>query len=215
MSATPSKRRRIPRRRLHALRLDTALVLLLCAALFAAFPSGAAFRASHPRAVPPPAIDLRLEPPEPSGLRDSEPPDLFSPEVFPFGADGFLPSGGDVPEPDAAVAARRVPPVPGRAASAESFEGVPLPESALTARLGPSPRPFSEPRPAAAAPAPAAAPRSKGTMTLFYDPGVALPTVVVDAPGLAASEIPAIEAAAFARRDPPAETSRVVRLPIP
>lgn len=190
-------------------------MLLLWAALLAAFPSAAALRASRPRESPPPAIGLRLEPTEPSGLRAIGRSCLFSPTIFPFGADGFLPEDVDVPEPDAAVAARRVPPVPGRAASADAFEGVPLPESALTTRLEPSPRPFSEPRPPASAPPAAAAPRSKGTMTLFYDPGFALPTVVVDAPGLAASEIPAIEAAAFARRDPPAATSRVVRLPVP
>jgi hypothetical protein len=52
-------------------------------------------------------------------------------------------------------------------------------------------------------------------MTLFYDPGAALPTVVVDAPGLAPSEIPALEARAFSMRPPPAETSRVVRVPVP
>ena len=52
-------------------------------------------------------------------------------------------------------------------------------------------------------------------MTLFYDPGASLPTVVVDAPGVPPSEIPALEARAFAMRLPPAETSRVVRIPVP
>jgi hypothetical protein len=217
LSIVHSKRRRIPRRRFHALRIDTLLVLALVAALASAFPSAAELRASRPRATPPPAIDLRLAPSEPSGLLTFEPSNLFSPTVFAFGSDGFLPSDDSVPEQEAAAAARRPWAPPGHAASADEPLPVPLPESALAARLAPSPRPVSGRRraPASAAPAAPAPVRPSGEMTLFYDPGAALPTVVVDAPGLAPSEIPALEARAFAMRLPPAETSRVVRVPVP
>lgn len=192
-------------------------MLALVAALASAFPSAAELRASRPRVVPPPAIDLRLAAPEPSNLRAFEPSNLFSPTVFAFGSDGFLPSDDSVPEQEAAAAARRPWAPPGRAASADEPLPVPLPESALAARLAPSPRPFSGRRraPAAAAPAAPTSARPAGEMTLFYDPGATLPTVVVDAPGLAPSEIPALEARAFAMRLPPAETSRVVRVPVP
>jgi len=210
LSASRTNRRRIPRRRFHALRIDTLAVLAFGAVVALAFPSGAEWRASRPREAPPPAAAFRLVP------AGGEPSELFSPTLFSFGAEGFLPPDGSVPAPEAADAARAAPPPPGRAASADEPLPVPLPDSALAAHLGPAPRPFSEARPAppaALAAVPAA--RAPGEMALFYDPGASLPTVVVDAPGLAPSEIPALEARAFAMRLPPAETSRVVRLPLP
>ena len=199
------------------MRIDTLLVLAFAAALAAAFPSAAELRASRPRAVPPPAIELRLATGDPSAFLPPGPPATFSPTLFAFGADGFLPSDDSVPEPEAATEARRAPQPPGAAASADEPLPVPLPESALATRLDPSPRPFSGPRrtPAPAAAEPAAPARPAGEMTLFYDPGAALPTVVVDAPGLAPSEIPALEARAFSMRLPPAETARVVRVAVP
>ena len=218
MSIPHYKRRRVPRRRFHALRIDTLLVLALGAVLALAFPSGEEWRASRPREAPPPETVFLLSPapPGPPDRGTAGPAGLFSPTLFSFGADGFLPPGDGVPEPEAAEAARKTPQPPGRAASADEPLPVPLPESALTAHLGPADRPFSEPRPrpAPSAAAPAAAARGTGSMTLFYDPGAALPTVVVDAPGVPPSEIPALEARAFALRLPPAETSRVVRLPL-
>lgn len=223
-----SRRRRIPRRRFHALRIDTLLVLALGTVLALAFPSGAEWRASRPReADRPPAIDLRLLPPgEPRDREDGGPParpavgpsGLFSPTIFSFGSDGFLPPDDSVPAPEAAGAARQPPPPPGRAASADEPLPVPLPDSALAAHLGPADRPFSGPRPRPVPPPAetnAAPARGAGAMTLFYDPGASLPTVVVDAPGVPPSEIPALEARAFAMRLPPAETSRVVRVPVP
>jgi len=218
LSASRTNRRRIPRRRFHALRIDTLLVLAVGAVLALAFPSGAEWRASRPRTAAPPAVDLRLLPSEPSNLRTFEPSNLFSPTIFSFGSDDFLPPDDSVPEPEAAAAARVAPPPPGRAASADEPLPVPLPDSALAAHLGPADRPFSGPRPRPAAPpasADAASARATGSMTLFYDPGASLPTVVVDAPGVPPSEIPALEARAFAMRLPPAETSRVVRVPVP
>ena len=217
MSSPHSRRRRIPRRRFHALRIDTLLVLALVAALAFAFPSAAAFRASRPRTAPPPAIALDFAPCVPSDPGTPGPSSLFSPTLFSFGADGYLPPDDAVPEPGAAAEARRAPSPPGRAASADEPLPVPLPESALTAHLGPAEGLFSGPRPRPARPAAtnAAPARAAGSMTLFYDPGAALPTVVVDAPGLPPSEIPALEARAYSMRLPPAETSRVVRVPVP
>ena len=219
MSASRTNRRRIPRRRFHALRIDTLLVLAFGAVLALAFPSGDEWRASRPRKAPPPETAFLLSPalPGPPDRGTAEPPDLFSPTLFSFGADGFLPNDDGVPEPEAAEAARKAPSPPGRAASADEPLPIPLPESALTAHLGPADRPFSgpRPRPEPSAAAPAAPARPSGTMTLFYDPGAALPTVVVDAPGVPPSEIPALEARAFSMRLPPAETSRVVRVPVP
>ena len=223
-----ARRRRIPRRRFHALRIDTLLVLAATGLLVFAFPRPSAFRPPAPK--PPPygpaaaGAETGRAPSGPASIRFSILPSrlsspasarFFSPTLIPFGTDGYLPGLAALPEPDAAIDARRPLAPPETAPAPPVHLRLPIPVETLEARLSQAPglfpvavQPVRFPRhPRRRAP--------RGEALLFPSSDGTAPTVFLDTAGDPALDTASLLSRAFELRLPPSSTNETaVRVPL-
>ena len=228
MTPLPARRRRIPRRRFHALRIDTVLVLAATGLLVFAFPRPSAFLPPAPKPAPygPAAAGAEAgrAPSGPASIRFSILPSrlsspasarFFSPTLIPFGTDGYLPGLAALPEPDAAVDARRPLAPPETAPAPPVHLRLPIPVETLEARLSQAPglfpvavQPVRFPRhPRRRAP--------RGEALLFPSSDGTAPTVFLDTAGDPALDTASLLSRAFELRLPPSSTNETaVRVPL-
>lgn len=214
-----AKRRRIPRRRLHWLRIDIVLVALS----FAVSPLLLAPALPRLRAVAPkgptPSFSIAILPP---GSVPAIPPEPFAPSLAglpgPESAEAAardgLPTPTDVPPPSAStppsypVTRTPVPAEPNSPRDALSTMippgGIPPPSAGAFATIEPLP---TIPQTGAA--------NGSGEVFLFRSAGQTIPTVVVDSPDLPPSAVSAIERALLSTRREPVATDSVERISLP
>ena len=228
MTPLPARRRRIPRRRFHALRIDTLLVLAATGLLVFAFPRPSAFLPPAPK--PPPygpaaaGAGTGRAPSGPASIRFSILPSrlsspasarFFSPTLIPFGTDGYLPGLAALPEPDAAIDARRPLAPPETEPAPPVHLRLPIPVETLEARLSQAPglfpvavQPVRFPRhPRRRAP--------RGEALLFPSSDGTAPTVFLDTAGDPALDTASLLSRAFELRLPPSSTNETaVRVPL-
>ena len=199
MRRAARRRRRIPRRRFHALHADVLLVLALAAALAAALP---AMRAARPERPVPGGFSAAADPGGAAPAADG----VSSPLLFAFGAEpdplrARLPDAP--PPPESVLAARPAwdPPPPAPSAVPAPGDGAPagrpaLPVSSLLADLAPAAPLFSARRPPPPAP-PENEPAGPVSVARFRGAPDAPPAAVVDAPGADPARLRKLEADAY------------------